>query len=112
MRLKDFPHCCTAKIACDFGESSVALGGAHAETPEGIAKWLRGQIYNPYNAAMATIVAITNSEQLSAVKALRNLGFSHSKWMKKNQHADTKVRLWWISIPEAKKKLKELEVGK
>ena len=112
MKLKDFPHCCTAKLAVDFGESDVAFGGNFKNTPEAVEGWLKAQINSPYNAAMATIVAITNSQQPSAAKALRKLGFSHSKWMGKSQHGNTKIRLWWISIPEAKKKLKELEAKK
>ena len=112
MKTLDFPHCCTAKIVADFGESVFAEGGAKDYTLKEVESFLKAAIKDIYNSKRAAIVATTNSDQKIANKALRNLGFSHSNWMSKEQHSKTKIRIWWISIPKAKKKLKELEAKK
>jgi phage gp16-like protein len=56
-------------------------------------KYVFGQKQDPI------IVVTTNHMQKNANKALLTLGFQHSKWMKKNQHDDRMLRVWWL-MPE------------
>ncbi len=101
MIVRDFPHCCTAKIIADFGESIVAEGGDRPVTLEEVTDYLKEKIDRYANgifSGYAVLVAITNSDQKTASKALRQLGFKHSTWMQKKQHPDTKIRLWWYPL--------------
>ena len=100
MRIRDFPHCCTAKIIVDFGESDVAEGGAWPVTQEEIESYILGKIerYSQPFYGYATLVATTNNEQKTANKVLLKLGFKHSTWMSKKAHKNTKVRLWWYPL--------------
>jgi len=106
MNIVDFPHCCTAHIMVDFGESYTAEGGAHSIKSSEIIKKLKFfcGMYNYH----ALFVATTNNQQKTANKTLLKLGFSHSRWLSKKQHPNTKVRLWYISINKLNKKLKEI----
>lgn len=98
MKNLEFPHCCTASILVDFGESEVAEGGAKIYSVKEIEGYIVAQLNSYYNAHMAAVVVTTNSEQTRANAALRNLKFEHSTWMSKKQHRETKVRLWWKQI--------------
>lgn len=95
MQTLEFPHCCTAKLIVDFGESSIAEGGNGLYSLEQIEEYLEKQLHSWYNKSLALFTVITNNEQKVANKALRNLGFNHSKWISKEIHPETKVRLWW-----------------
>jgi len=93
MKSQMFPNCCTARILSDFGGTPVTGGQRRAASEDEVMVWIqrrmnavgRGQVF----------VIMTNSDQDTANKVLRQLGFSHSKWMKKTQHPQTKMRLWW-----------------
>jgi len=97
MNCVPFPHCCTAKIITDFGQSPVAAGGPHHQTVGTVEEFIKKQITSYYHSGLAMFVATTNSQQVAANKALRNLGFKSSPWISKTQHPETKVRLWWRS---------------
>lgn len=98
MRCKEFPHCCTAHVIVDFGESIIAEGGNHPITKDVIKAYIKmkARIYDHH----AFLTATTNNEQKTANKALAELGFKHSKWMIKEQHPQTKVRLWFAHITD------------
>lgn len=98
LKTHPFPHCCTAKIITDFGESVFAEGGSRNVTYDEIKNYIEDQLKSYYNANLAMFVATTNSEQVTANKVLLDLKFKHSVWMKKRQHPGTKVRLWWKQI--------------
>jgi hypothetical protein len=98
MQLLEFPHCCTAKLIVDFGESDVAEGGDREVTYGEVRNYVQGQVQSFYNRQLAMIVATTNSQQTVANKVLEDLGFKHTKWMSKRQHPETRVRLWWKEI--------------
>lgn len=95
MKRVSFPHCCTASIIIDLGESIVAEGGPKNYSVEEIENFIRDSFKSVYCANEAATVIITNSDQKRANKALRNLGFEHSTWMSKKAHKNTKIRLWW-----------------
>jgi len=93
MKAQNFPNCCTARIVYDFG--GTRLSGMDTEpTNENV---LKRQIKDEmrWSSRGRLFVAITNSDQKTAAKVLRELGFSHSKWLSKAQHSETKMRLWW-----------------
>ena len=98
MKTHPFPHCCTAKIISDFGESVFAEGGNRSVTYDEIKAYINAQLLSYYNAHLAMYVVITNSHQITANKVLLDLKFKHSSWMKKKQHPGTKVRLWWKPV--------------
>ncbi len=98
MNIVDFPFCCTAHILTDFGESAVAEGGNKQIKEKDLIKYIKDQALKYDEHAVLT--AITNSQQKTANKALRKLGFNRSKWMNKKQHSNTKIRLWYKHINE------------
>ena len=106
MQLIDFPVCCTAHIITGLGETPVAEGGFKKITKTEILTKLRQWVENCEHHAM--FVATTNDQQTTANKVLRELHFKHSVWMEKEQHPETKVRLWFINIKELKEKLRTL----
>lgn len=93
MKTKNFPGCCTAVIYHDFGGSNLCAGTTEDVAREKITTWLNNKI--AVSKGWKCIVIITNSEQKIANKVLLDLGFKHSKWMSKNQHPESKIRLWW-----------------
>lgn len=93
MHESEFPMCCTAKVVCDFGGTRTSAGNQGPTDEDELRKWLRNKIR--YKSKGTVLVAMTNSTQKVANKVLRELGFSHSKWMSKSQHRSTKLRLWW-----------------
>lgn len=102
---KSFPHCCTAKIIMDFGESAVAEGGNFEVDPEELEHKIVRKIEfyaneDVFGETVALVTAITNTEQKTANKVLRKIGFKHSKWMDKKAHPETKIRLWWYHVKE------------
>lgn len=98
MKILEFPHCCTAKILVDFGESTIAEGGDREVTYDEVLSFVKEQMSAWYNKYLAVFTAITNSEQSVANKVLTDLEFEHSDWMSKTQHQETKIRLWWKPV--------------
>jgi hypothetical protein len=98
MKIKEFPFCCTGKLFMHFGESDVAEGYYDAPllTIKQYIKKIKEYIND--NSNLAFICCTTNSEQKTINKALRKLNFSHSKWFKKKQHNNTKVRIWYKEL--------------
>ena len=98
MKKLEFPYCCTASILVDFGESDIAEGGAKNYSVEKIKNYIMGALNSPYVVNDAAVVIITNTEQSKVNEVLRSLKFEHSTWMAKEQHEETKIRIWWKQI--------------
>ena len=98
MNTVNFPACCTAIIINNFGESAVAEGGNKKYTEEQIEKYIKETVDLHRQFGKALAVVTTNSEQTVANKVLRKLKFKHSKWVSKKQHAETKVRIWYLEL--------------
>lgn len=94
---RNFPNCCTMKILSDLGGTAISDFGNKDYSTEDIKIELLGRIKND-SRGMACFVVATNNEQKNANRALKELGFKHSKWMSKDNHPETKVRLWWYPI--------------
>lgn len=99
MRIKDFPYCCTAKIIVDFGGTETSEGDI-GEIPEDVllAQFCKQAVYfgSRIGRSTAILTAITNNEQKVANDLLKKIGFKSSKWMSKEQHPETKIKLWYI----------------
>lgn len=98
MEIKDFPHCCTARIVVNFGESDVAEGGDQAIDEQELDQYLADREHTYRAFGMAMLVATTNDQQTTANKVFLRRGYKHSKWMSKSTHPETKVRLWYLPL--------------
>ena len=95
--LVEFPHCCTAKIMVDFGESFAAEGGYYKLSLEEMEVAIRAElVLLSSNIGMVTVT--TNDAQKTANTTLLKLGFEHSPWIYKNAHINTRIRLWWLDM--------------
>ncbi len=94
MKIVEFPSCCTAKLVTDFGESNYAEDGPAIVTKKIIDDYLIKAETNIRALGLAVIVVTTNNEQKITNSVLRKRNYKHSKWMRKIQHAGTKVRIW------------------
>jgi len=92
-----FPQCCTARVIHSFGGTHTAIVTDRVPK-ESIIRAIKRKISHYEEHGIAMLVATTNDEQVEANKALRELGFSHSPWMEKEEHFETRVRLWWKHI--------------
>jgi hypothetical protein len=95
---RDFPYCCTAKILVNFGESCISEGDNFQVDADIVKAELKNQIYLEKISGKALVVATTNTQQKTANRVLKELGFSHSEWLQKEQHKNTKVRLWYLAL--------------
>lgn len=92
------PSCCTMSIITGFGESEYAGNGSlNPPMDEGqmiyaLERFISNSSY------MATLIATTNSDQVTAMAALRAVGFISTRPMTKRQHPRTTVRLWHYKI--------------
>ena len=93
--VEDFPYCCTGNIICGLGESRVAEGGTYHLSKQELKHWIENTVASRKRAGEAFIAVTTNNEQRVANSVLLELGFSHSPWMTKERHPETKVRIWW-----------------
>lgn len=98
----DFPHCCTAMLLVNFGESFAAEGGPYRTDKKKMCTQIVRALINQHDEGGAVAVAMTNSEQATANELLAALGFRSSRWMGKKEHYDTTVKLWWFPIRRLK----------
>jgi len=90
MIICNFPGCCNAEIIFNFGGTEVTENDKATISKDSIKAYIERQ----YTSGRC-LVATTNTDQKEANEALKELGFKHSKWMRKNLHPETKIRLWW-----------------
>ncbi len=94
MKTASFPNCCTATVLYDFGGTHISGLDRQPTNENDLRTWIQERMrYATGSGRLYT--AITNSDQKVAAKVLRGLGFSCTKWMSKQQHSETKMRLWW-----------------
>jgi hypothetical protein len=94
MKSTSFPNCCTATVLYDFGGTALSAGDKTFTSAKVIRNYLRKEMdaARDYHC----LVVMTNSEQEVANKVLLEMGFEHSPWMRKYQHSESKIRLWWL----------------
>lgn len=105
MRITDFPFCCTGKVLVGFGESNTAQADWNGRAAERMSHdqkidWITNELARYKRGGMAFISCTTNNQQKEINAVLKELGFRHSKWMSKKQHANTKVRIWWYCLED------------
>ena len=97
VRQTRFPNCCTAEILFNFGETKTNgcdIGGSEV-CEESLEKLLRERI-NWAGVTGNMLVAITNNQQKTMSKLFRKHGFRSSKWAAKQNHPETKIKLWYF----------------
>jgi len=101
MLVSGFAGCCTAKIIQGFGGTILAdHGWGHTYTVEELTRLLLDECENLELCGNGIAVATTNSDQPIANAALEQAGFQYSRWCRKTQHQETKVRLWFKPLLE------------
>ena len=101
MKVKRFPNCCTALVLVGFGQTDTADWEIRPDS-ELSAEDIKAELGEKLNTmrGKAMVTCITNNEQVNANKALEECGFLSSDWMSKEQHPETRVKLWWFPINE------------
>ena len=96
--------CCTGRIIYGFGHSYVASNGPIRGFPvEDIKKEL-AELEGVYSRmGMAVVVITLNSDQTTEDKVLRDAGYSHSRWISKKQHPETKLRVYYKPLDQLNK---------
>jgi len=97
LQLDYFPQCCTARVIHSFGGTGTAIFAGDVSQKD-IEEALERQINQGVDIGIAMLTCTTNDEQTNANKALLSKGFKHSKWMSKEVHPETRVRLWWYPL--------------
>jgi uncharacterized protein YfdQ (DUF2303 family) len=102
MQITEYRNCCTAQIVYEFTKCVYNREKATFydvdESSEKIVEYLITQCIEKKHGGWATITAITTNNQTEANKALKQLGWKHSRWMSKTRHTESKIRLWWIEL--------------
>lgn len=99
--IEGFPLCCTARVVCDFGQEENSDGRHRLISKETLIEDLKEQIDQYKRYGMATLVATITSDQKEAKKALKECGFKYSKWMKKKNHPETRLRVYWKELQDS-----------
>ena len=101
VKSRSFPYCCTAKVICNFGETHTSEGGSyHAEyerIKSEVERLMRNHLTGRFSPD-AILTAITNNEQKVANKVLRELGWKSTKFVSKQAHPETKIKLWYYYV--------------
>ncbi len=94
MQTNDFPRCCTGKILQGFGQDGQRP--EPTRSVDEIKTYVQAQMR--LHSAMGFFTATTNHRQENAIQALKELGFSSTRWMTSKYHKDTKTKLWWKAV--------------
>tara|TARA_R110000823_G_C15952958_1_gene502514 strand:+ start:2663 stop:2986 length:324 start_codon:yes stop_codon:yes gene_type:complete len=102
MILTEFPACCIGKVAVGFGQTNTADWGIRPDDNKMSVKDIKSHIGDALNGMVgcAFLSAVTNDQQVNANQALEECGFLSSDWMSKDQHPETKVKLWWFPLED------------
>ena len=93
MKLLSMPLCCSSKVLCDFGGTSITEGADSRWKCKDLLKFFKGMtIRTKY---LAHVVAFTNPDQKEAEKFLKEVGFK-KKNVEEGNHGE-KVAMWRIS---------------
>lgn len=104
MLRKEFPSCCTAGILIGMGRSSVGNGESQIHSPTGwdsdleVAQELKRKMRTEQDLRHALLTAVVNSHQKQVLRVALKMGWKASKWMSKEQHPETKVKLIYWAV--------------
>ncbi len=102
MKIDSIPSCCTAKIFSYF-ETAAAVGAEHQYPGVDIGHTkqdLLRELLNLKQSGQAMAIAFTNDKQVNANAMLKEVGFKSTKWATKTQHANTRLKLWWMALDQ------------
>lgn len=94
-RIEDFEGCCTAKIIVDLGGSHTSEFGYHPAKYDQLRKKIV-RLVEEEQDYKGIICAIATSEQVTAQKVLKDLGFTGTGMAKKNSHAEVDIELYYL----------------
>jgi hypothetical protein len=102
MHMKRFIGCCVARVLTGFGQSYTAefefrpdTGGVGEISVKDMEVELEDQFDRLVNSGEAILTCVINSQQVNAIQALTNQGWTASPWTKKFNHPDTMVSIWY-----------------
>lgn len=103
---------CTVQVISGFGQEATANSRIKPDsswTETSLRRAIIGELKEHSRKAM--VVAYTTQNQKLANKVLKELGFQHTRWCSKEQHPETKLRMWWFplghqAIPSTEKESK------
>ena len=105
MQLVEFPGCCAAKVLVGFGQSNTAAWGFRPDREYTEESFFGEALHHLAHAGRynyATVIAITNSDQTTAISVLPKLGFvCVQQDLGKNQHADKTISTWVYTVTGA-----------
>lgn len=93
MTTTQFPRCCSCMVL-------YRLGGSESDpyaTVEEIVDGLKMNIRRYRFSGLKLLVAMTNSRQRNANKALELVGFKNSGFSKHPQYG-SRIKLWWYDL--------------
>lgn len=104
MQTKAYPNCCTAKVLVGFGQTTTADFEIRPEGNLLTVEQIKAQLGQSLNIqrmeGRAMVSCVTNDKQINANIALEECGFQSSDWMSKQNHPETKIKLWWFPLNE------------
>lgn len=115
MRIESFPNCCSAKVIT--GVQACASNGTsnNPENAQHFKIYLKS-LFDPkfkhpsvgpmgfeLVRNMGFVCVTTIDHQKWASDVLEEFGWHSSDWLKKKNHPESKVKLWWIGVEEAHK---------
>lgn len=115
MRIVDMPGCCTAKVLADFGQERNSMYGWDGEKDVNQKKL--NELLSYYKRyGIAFIIATLTENQTKGIQLLKDNGFTHTPFIEKPRHEDSKVAVFTLNLREwepkkEKKEVKE-QVGK
>lgn len=90
-----FPNCCTARVLKGFGDGECVYDSGDYMDHKTRVTRIKRELNMAKADGMGIVTAITSTEQKEGAKALRECGFRSSKWASKDQHPETKIKLWY-----------------
>lgn len=101
MNISGIDSCCTARILSGFGRAAAAMNPEEYDAAKrfpNTKEALLNELLSAKRTGNAVVIAFTNNKQHEGNKLLREVGFKRTKWMSKEQHPETKLRLWWFQL--------------
>jgi hypothetical protein len=92
----DFEGCCTADILTSFGESHTSEYGYNAVQYDKLWREVVGKVNNCTRHGIVT--AILTSEQTTAAKVLKDLGFIGTGPASKDRHPEVTIELFYLHV--------------
>lgn len=98
MDLADYPSCCTVEVLYGMGRTLTGDHRSQRNTfwdgDRDMAREILSKMMRAKRQGIAALSCAINSEQVQANRVLKTLGWVPTRWMTKDNHPDTQVRLF------------------